>query len=111
MIQVTSERRDQVAHYLKGLKHISTGSCPGCTDCGLPSEPSTLECDLANEPSFSSMPCEICGSTLGGNRYPIHAVNPDSDTVVHLNGCVDCMYYIEYGQIEMNNPQPMGGLQ
>ncbi len=50
------------------------------------------------EPYFSWHTCEICGSTLGGNRTDSHAYYVD--TLVHLRVCDDCVYYAEYGRLD-----------
>ena len=55
--------------------------------------------ELASEPSFSWAPCECCGSSLGGDRYPAHGIDPDdaNGSVVHLDVCADCLMYLANG--------------
>lgn len=49
---------------------------------------------------FSWRACECCGSPLGGDRYQLRAVNKDDNEIVEYAVCVDCMYYITYGQLD-----------
>lgn len=109
------EYRAAVARPLEGLTHASSGACQGCADCLDP--PECAECgheygpeedwpeswyDSANEPHFSWSACELCGSSLGGDRYPAHAYDTREgrDLIVHFDVCVDCMYYLEYGCLD-----------
>ena len=55
--------------------------------------------DLDTEPWFSWSPCECCGSTLGGDRYRMIAVDEDRE-IVEYAVCSDCMYYSTYGQLD-----------
>ena len=101
-LQKYREYQERVDHYLSGLIHVSTGPCPNCADCGL-EDVEDMNCEkyeLAGEGGFSWSPCEICNSPLGGNRYPVHAVNPDDDSVVHMTGCANCVYFLEYGRLD-----------
>jgi len=41
-----SKYTESVDHYLRGIEHVSTGSCPGCAECGL-----------------DTVPCEDCDGT------------------------------------------------
>ena len=84
------------------LTHVSTGDCPGCSDCELPENPTEEEMDLANEPAFSWQACQTCGSELGGDRYSIHGVDEDGD-IVHMEGCVDCLMKINNLEQETKN--------
>lgn len=119
-----------VAYNLKGLSFVSTGACVGCEDCGLTDqecrkcdgdgkdwqhghedqrcpnchgngfvEPTEHDRDLAEEPSFSWSECDACGSTLGGNRHPAHGRDSNGD-ILHLSICEDCLYYLNYGQLD-----------
>jgi hypothetical protein len=71
---------------LSGMTNESSGICPGCDDC-----PDT------EEGFFSWSACEVCGSTLGGNRYPVHARDSDGN-IVHFDACEDCYTYIATGE-------------
>lgn len=97
--QEYKEYEERVARYLEGLKYVSTGYCPGCTTCQEEYGPEDDGDYPEVEGSFSWQSCEICGSTLGGNRYPWHAVNDDGE-LLHGECCVDCMYYIEYSRLD-----------
>ncbi len=103
------EYQETVARYMKGLEAVSTGPCPGCEECGLGEEPTDHEYDCAGEAGFSWSPCEICGSSLGGNRSPWHALIPATNQpgcvhehgkMVHGTCCEDCTYYLNYGQLD-----------
>lgn len=61
-------------------------------------EPTERERECAEEPSFSWSSCDCCGSTLGGDRYPAHGWL--GKTLVHLDVCTDCLYYLNYGQLD-----------
>lgn len=91
-----ADYRQTVKWALSGLTGISSGHCPGCDECRKP-------IDDDGEPFielwFSKRSCEICGSSLGGDRYPIHAVMEDGE-IVHFDACPDCVYYIEYGRLD-----------
>ena len=52
------------------------------------------------EPSFSSWPCDCCGTTLGGDRYNADGYNPKTKEVAEYEVCPDCIYYSEYGQLD-----------
>lgn len=78
-----------------GMKFFSTGGCPGCEVCGIPEDAE----DYHVEPSFSWSSCDTCGSHLGGDRHPAH-YRDDNDDIVHVEVCVDCLFYSEYGQLD-----------
>ena len=67
---------------LSGMTNESAGICPGCPE--------------EDEGFFSWSACEVCGSTLGGNRYPAHALDANGE-IVHFDACVDCYTYIATG--------------
>jgi hypothetical protein len=99
--QEYTEYQERVAHYLTGLEGVSTGPCPGCSECDLPADAE----DYASEPFFSWTPCEICNRTEGGNREPWHAVNPEGHApgegeILHGTCCEDCVYYLNYGRLD-----------
>jgi len=70
---------------------LSPGARPGCTECGLEDcNPDDIErIQLAEEPGFSWSPCDLCGSSLGGDRHPAHGVI--GDEIFHLDICTDCL--------------------
>ena len=52
------------------------------------------------EPYFSSVPCECCNSSLGGDRYDCNGYNPNTKEIQDYTVCIDCVYYAEYGQLD-----------
>ena len=48
---------------------------------------------------FSSQPCELCGSGLGGNREPWHGVDEDGNIVHGDYACVNCTMYLANGEV------------
>lgn len=101
-----AEYQAAVERNLKGLEFVSTGACPGCEDCGLEKEATGYEIETATEPSFSWSSCDACGSTLGGDRHPAHGRMSDG-TLLHLNVCTDCLYYLNYGQLDDTTMEAM----
>ncbi len=90
--------QEAVEHNLSGIEHVSTGACPGCAECDLDRDCSEHDRELAEEPHFSWQPCECCGSNLGGERHPAHGLIDGK--LVHLSVCTDCLYYLNYGQLD-----------
>ena|SRR6185503_13253987 len=57
--------------------------------------------EYCNEPYFSWQPCDVCGSTLGGDRVDMSGYNPTTNEIQEgYSVCVDCQYYVEYGQLD-----------
>lgn len=94
--QEYKQYEETFAEWLKQWEFPSSGYCPGCEDCPEPQYDG--DCAFL-EPSFSWRACEVCGSRLGGDRLPIHAVDENGD-IVHFDACMDCIYYLEYGQLD-----------
>ena len=46
--------------------------------------------EVHEEGEFSWSACDSCGSTLGGDRYAAHFIDPDGN-VCHENICIDCV--------------------
>ena len=96
---------DRVEHGLGGLKHASTGPCPGCEECaGLFGFDSVKAFDAAHdagkvsgEAGFSWSPCGICGSRLGGNREVWHAIDENGEILHSDDACTDCVVFLAYG--------------
>lgn len=84
---------------LKGLSFVSTGSCPGCGECGLDEEATEEQRSAAEEGHFSWSDCDCCGQSLGGARYPAHGRDKDG-RIIHLDVCEDCLYYINYARLD-----------
>ncbi len=67
------------------------------TETGLMNLTRTAACE---ESYFSWEPCEVCGTTLGGDRIEANGWNSDTEEVENYEICTDCEYYIEYGQLD-----------
>ena len=89
-----SKFTDVVERELSGLEHLSTGYVDHdtCSEC-----PEEQNEDVGDEGYFSWSSCECCGSTLGGDRYAAHGRMTDG-SLVHFDVCVDCLWYINYGE-------------
>lgn len=86
-----ADYQTRFAQGMDGLTHFSSGSwLAECVCCGSESQ--------ASEPYFSWHRCELCDSTLGGNRTDAHAIYDGA--IVHLRVCDDCVYYAEYGRLD-----------
>lgn len=103
---------DSVDHNLKGLQAVSTGVCPGCSECADDAGFETVEAftaayeagEVYDEGGFSSRGCGICDSGLGGDLYKWHAIagEPGDDLkgrdILHFDdACVDCVMYLANG--------------
>ena len=78
----------------------SSGYCPGCPECEKTYGTIDDGEDYPDvEGSFSWRHCEICHSHIGGDRYPVHAVD-ENDDILHFEACTDCVYYLEYGRLD-----------
>lgn len=56
----------------------------------------------AEEGGFSWSECDICGSSLGGDRYPAHWIYTAPDgrrSIEHERVCVDCLMYAANGDV------------
>lgn len=96
--QEYQQYQEAIQRNLKGIEHVSTGACPGCPECDLDKDCTEEERELAEEPSFSWSPCECCGSSLGGDRHPAHGLIDGN--LVHFSVCSDCLYFLNYGQLD-----------
>lgn len=102
-IQTASDYEKYEDAFEKGTKdliHLSSSRIPEiCIDCEEFSHDETEN----NEAFFSHRPCEICNRPLGGDRYVAHGwfITPDlKQHIVHMEICSDCLYYMEYGQLD-----------
>lgn len=82
----------------KSLEYLSSGSCPGCKDCGL--EDADPEAERCNEPHFSWSPCDLCRRAEGGDREYAHGFHKFTKSWVHLTICADCVYFLAYGRLD-----------
>lgn len=97
---------DSVESGLEGLTAVSTGLCPGCDECRETWGFETLEAfdnavsdgEVFAEGSFSWSGCDICGSSLGGDFQPWHAIDEDGGLVHGTRACVDCIMYLANGE-------------
>jgi hypothetical protein len=79
-----------------------SGECYPCAGTG-ETEPDEEARQCADEGSFSWSQCDACGSTLGGDRYPAHALSPErlgrSEHWIHLDVCSDCLLFLANGDV------------
>lgn len=50
-------------------------------------------------PNFGSYLCELCHTSLAGERYD-YIARDDDDDIVELSLCVDCVYDVEGIEVE-----------
>ena len=102
---------------LPGSNSIAPGFTSICPDCreahGFCCEHSAQNAwkngDIEEDGHFSSYPCDLCGSSLGGDRYAAHFFaddNPQKE-LCHIEVCVDCRLYLANG----DEPELWGGEQ
>lgn len=80
-------------------------ACHACAGAGK-FKATELECETAGEGHFSWLPCDGCGSGLGGQRFPLHGVVADTmdeareadKEITHFDVCVDCLMYHANGE-------------
>ena len=85
---------------------VSSGTCPGCTECASDEACTLTELrvrweagETIEEPHFSSQPCGVCNSHFAGDRYVWHALDSKNNKVLyHFNDmCTDCVLYLANG--------------
>ena len=98
---------DAVRTFFKreGIQNL-TGGHIYCPDCGTEFEDITcpkcgMDKELADEAFFSWGRCECCGTRLGGSRE--FATGWDGKQVREYTVCSDCIYFAEYGYLEVEN--------
>lgn len=89
-------------YYSAGMQCLCNGPAHGCIDC----HPDALE--MTRDEFFSavgdgkdessSFTCDLCKRPLAGTRYPAHGWL--GAEVCHFSICSDCVYYMEYGQLD-----------
>lgn len=52
------------------------------------------------EPYFSWRYCDCCSRPLGGMREDSKGYNPTTNEIYEYSVCEDCLYYVEYGQLD-----------
>lgn len=100
--------QEAIERNLKGIEHVSTGACPGCSECDLDKDCTEEERELADEPNFSWIPCKACGSMLGGDRHKAHGIIQGTRELTHLEVCSDCLYFLNYGKLDDLTMMEMG---
>ncbi len=102
-----TEFEDNVIESCNATKYrtISPGLCGTCSDCqsAYGMEPrefyaAVSDGSVSDEGGFSWQVCECCNSDLGGDRYAAHAL-ADDNGILHFNVCVDCIMYLENGDL------------
>jgi hypothetical protein len=107
---MTKQQRRYIAAVeagLQGLKAVSTGYCPGCSQCSEDlgyDDIDDYNADyergaVSNEGSFSWQGCDICGSTLGGNMEVWHWMDAEGEIMHESCACVDCVMYLANGDL------------
>ena len=89
--------KKRVAIELTGLDVCGSGLAETCETCN-PDGLSQNALYELNEASFSWQSCDICGSTLGGDRVAVHAFTEKGE-LIHYDACIDCQDYLEDGQL------------
>ena len=51
------------------------------------------------EPYFSTINCDCCDRSLGGDRYDCNSYNAEHKEIYEYSICIDCVYYCEFGEI------------
>ena len=94
--------RWNVAHFLREMDGEPSpgkwdGECDECED----------RCECEWEPYFSWRTCDCCGRNLGGDRVDVIGWikgardNGFTDDYKWSGAiCVDCLYFLEYGQLD-----------
>lgn len=85
-----SRYTDSVHRELRGIRRVSPSIADGCDKCP------DVEPEAGDEGFFSSVSCDACGSTFGGQRYAAHGFT-DEDELIHLDICTDCLFYLANG--------------
>ncbi len=103
---LTAQERQENANSDTTIEAVSTGLCGLCPQCqsdyGM--EPREFYTALENgeiysEPSFSSSSCDLCNSQYAGDREPIHAIDKETQTLLHYgDACIDCIMALANGE-------------
>ena len=86
---------------------INPGLCFTCHDCA--SQFGYDECTdefeeaiengtVCDEGGFSWQNCDVCGSSLGGDRYAAHGHDSEG-SIIHYDICCDCLAYLANGDV------------
>ena len=83
----------------EGMQSLSSGANHACSECNPDEVNEDSFNKLCHESHFSWSACNLCGSSLGGNREPAHYID-DRDELCHIEVCEDCVYCMEYGRLD-----------
>jgi hypothetical protein len=100
-----SKYTEAVDRGLRGRDAVSTGVCPGCTECQEEHGYDTIEAfeeawshgRINSEVFFSWRECGICYSHLGGDREIWHWVDDNNKIRHEYYACTDCVLYLANG--------------
>jgi hypothetical protein len=99
-----------IAAVAEGVKRLgdtpSSGHCPHCKTCAedlgfksVKAYDAAYEAGrVVDEPHFSWRPCQVCGTTLGGDRECFHYLR-DGKVEHGERMCTDCMLYLANGDV------------
>lgn len=59
-----------------------------------------IESGTSDEGGISSQGCDICGDSHQQTLYAAHGRDADDASLVHLEICENCVYYMEYGRLD-----------
>ena len=103
--QIATPYLDALAENTDGLSHISPGSASSCHICQ--NKYDLAEADPAweeqsDEGGFAKTPCDLCGSSLAGDRFNFHGFatqlwEQGDREPIHFLGCFDCLCYFANG--------------
>lgn len=91
MTTLLTDRQKHIDLENDAIEHFSTGPAAGCSDCGMPEEPTDDDYAMYSEGSFSWSSCDLCHDTLGGTRYPAHGFSKETGEMIHYNICETCL--------------------
>ncbi len=103
--QLATPYLDALAENTDSLCHINPGPASSCHVCrsnyDLAESDSGWE-ELSDEGGFGKTPCDLCDSSLAGNRFDFHGFasvlfDKGDREPIHLSGCVDCLHYFANG--------------
>ena len=86
---------------MEGLTSESPGLCSGCPECLEVYNCTAEEIEngqACDDGGFSWHSCDGCGSGLGGDRHPAHALDGNNE-LVHLEVCTDCVLFWANGDL------------
>ena len=104
----SDERETNAVDTENDIGPVNPGLYGGCPDCqsAYGMEPREFyravhkDYTVEDEGGFSWYNCELCNSSLGGNRYAAHASKKTADKWehTHLDICEDCLFATANGE-------------